>query len=272
MSCRRLGNVNAPGEDQDAGGREQAEFFRAAAGSAAFPRPRRDGSMAVHLARSFAHERPLTRTRHEWARGARLPLWTFSRSTRSTPNRRNVGGWSYICSMTRALDLLPAEVDAVRSVWSGADAGSLSDSDLIAVNERYCRMRRMLDADQAQFAAEIARRSRPELGPEGLAKTQGYRNPTALIAATTGTIERGCGPAGEGRGGDRAAAAAVRREGAGAAPARRRGAGSRDAHGAGGGGDHRDARPGRVPRRAGAIGDGGEDPRRAGARADAWTS
>ncbi len=75
----------------------------------------------------------------------------------------------------------------MRSVWSGADAGSLSDMDLIAVHERYCRMRRMLDADQTALAAEIARRSRPELGSEGLAKTQGYRNPTALIAATGGT-------------------------------------------------------------------------------------
>ena len=75
----------------------------------------------------------------------------------------------------------------MRSIWSGADAGSLSDSELIAVHERYCRMRRMLDADQTALAAEIARRSRPELGSEGLAKTQGYRNPTALIAATGGT-------------------------------------------------------------------------------------
>jgi hypothetical protein len=89
--------------------------------------------------------------------------------------------------MTRTLDLLPAEVEAVRGVWREADAASLSDSELVAVNERYCRMRRMLDADQSQLAAEIARRSRPELGPESLAKTQGYRNPTALIAATAGT-------------------------------------------------------------------------------------
>jgi hypothetical protein len=89
--------------------------------------------------------------------------------------------------MTRTLDLLPAEVAAVRGVWREADAASLSDSELVAVNERYCRMRRMLDADQSQLAAEIARRSRPELGPESLAKTQGYRNPTALIAATAGT-------------------------------------------------------------------------------------
>ncbi len=75
----------------------------------------------------------------------------------------------------------------MRATWSSPDAASLSDSELVAVNERYCRMRRMLDADQAQLAAEIARRSRPELGPESLAKTQGFRNPTALIAATGGT-------------------------------------------------------------------------------------
>jgi hypothetical protein len=89
--------------------------------------------------------------------------------------------------MARALDLLLAEVEAVRATWSGTDAGGLSDGDLIAVHERYCRMRRMLDADQTVLAAEIARRSRPELGSEGLAKAQGFRNPTALIAATGGT-------------------------------------------------------------------------------------
>jgi 5-methylcytosine-specific restriction protein A len=89
--------------------------------------------------------------------------------------------------MTRTLDLLAAEVEAVRAVWREADATSLTDSELVAVHERYCRMRRMLDADQTALAAEIARRSRPELGSEGLARSQGYRNPTALIAATGGT-------------------------------------------------------------------------------------
>ena len=89
--------------------------------------------------------------------------------------------------MSRTLDQLPEVVEAVRAIWRGSDAVSLTDSELIAVNEQYCRMRRMLDADQAVFAAEIARRSRPELGPDSLAKTQGFRNPTALIAATGGT-------------------------------------------------------------------------------------
>ena len=73
----------------------------------------------------------------------------------------SVGVARYSTCMSRTVDLLPAEVEAVREVWSGEDAASLSDSELVAVNERYCRMRRMLDADQAQLAAEIARRSRP---------------------------------------------------------------------------------------------------------------
>src|SRR4051812_29871291 len=89
--------------------------------------------------------------------------------------------------MSKALDLLLSEVDAVRAMWREADARALSDGELLAVNERYCRMRRMLDADQSRLAAEIARRSRPELGAEGLAKANGYRSPTALLAATGGT-------------------------------------------------------------------------------------
>lgn len=35
-------------------------------------------------------------------------------------------------------------------------------------------MQRMLAADQARFAAEIARRSRPELGLESPARARGY--------------------------------------------------------------------------------------------------
>ena len=108
------------------------------------------------------------------------------------------------------------------------------------------QMRRMLEADHSQIAAEIARRSRPDLGPDSLAKTQGYRNPTALIAATTGTtngeaarlVQVGeataprqllSGETAPARHPHIAAAMAAARIGASA-----------------GGGDHRDARPGRV--------------------------
>ena len=89
--------------------------------------------------------------------------------------------------MASNLDKLSETAVGVRAIWRGGDAGSLQDAQLVAVHERYGQMRRLLDADQAQLAAEIARRSRPDLGPDSLAKSQGYRNPTALIAATNGT-------------------------------------------------------------------------------------
>src|SRR5829696_8332942 len=89
--------------------------------------------------------------------------------------------------MSSTLDRLVEQVENVRAVWPDGDAGSLGSADLIALNEAYGRMRRILEADQVRLAAEIARRSSPDLGSESLAKMQGYRNPAALIAATHGT-------------------------------------------------------------------------------------
>ncbi len=89
--------------------------------------------------------------------------------------------------MAGNLDKLSETAVRVRAIWRDGHAGSLDDTQLVAVNERYGEMRRLLDADQAQLAAEIARRSSPDLGSDSLAKSQGYRNPTALIAATNGT-------------------------------------------------------------------------------------
>jgi 5-methylcytosine-specific restriction protein A len=57
----------------------------------------------------------------------------------------------------------------------------------MAVNNAIGSIRRHTDALQAAVAAEIARESRRELGPDGLSKQQGFRNPAVLIAATTGT-------------------------------------------------------------------------------------
>ena len=77
-----------------------------------------------------------------------------------------------------------ARLDAV---WSGAgDSDDLSRGQLIAVNDALGVLRRRVDAVQAGVAAGIARESRPELGPESLAKQQGFRSPAKLIAATTG--------------------------------------------------------------------------------------
>ena len=57
----------------------------------------------------------------------------------------------------------------------------------LAVNDALGALQRHKDAIHAPVAAEIARESRPELGADSLAKQQGFRNPAALIAATTGS-------------------------------------------------------------------------------------
>ncbi len=84
-------------------------------------------------------------------------------------------------------------VQAIRAAWAGDGEGplppvsALTGSRLIAVNDGLGLLRRMTDSVHAGVAAEIARESRPELGSDGLAKQQGFRNPAVLIAATTGT-------------------------------------------------------------------------------------
>ncbi|MEU4013928.1 DUF222 domain-containing protein [Microbacterium sp. NPDC028030] len=77
-----------------------------------------------------------------------------------------------------------AHLDAA---WAGADeATDLSRGQLIAVNDAIGALQRRLDAVHVDVAAGITRESRPELGPESLAKQQGFRTPAKLIAATTG--------------------------------------------------------------------------------------
>ena len=77
--------------------------------------------------------------------------------------------------------------------WRRTPAGDrlavddLADAELVALNESLGAARRRFDAVHSRIASEIARRSRPEHGAEGLAKKNGYRTPVTLIAATTGT-------------------------------------------------------------------------------------
>ena len=84
-------------------------------------------------------------------------------------------------------------VAALRAAWAGGDDGALlpasalKGSQLIAVNNALGLLQRRTSAVHAPVAAEIMRESRPELGSDGLAKQQGFRNPAVLIAATTGT-------------------------------------------------------------------------------------
>src|SRR5215204_1523412 len=89
-----------------------------------------------------------------------------------------------------AIDVAVAEL---RAAWAADGDGplppvsALHGPQLIAVNNALGRLRRLTDAVHAPVAAEIARESRPEMGSDGLARQQGFRNPAVLIAATTGT-------------------------------------------------------------------------------------
>ena len=63
---------------------------------------------------------------------------------------------------------------------------SMSATGLLTVNDTLARAERHLAAVRVRVAAEIANRSTPELGRDGLAKQQGYRSPAALVAAASG--------------------------------------------------------------------------------------
>lgn len=90
--------------------------------------------------------------------------------------------------MTSALSSLAEAIDAARGILpDGRDIASLTPADLLALNEQIGRGKRLAESVQALVASEIQRQSRPELGPDSLAKIQGFRNPTQFIAATMGT-------------------------------------------------------------------------------------
>ncbi|GAA1948719.1 HNH endonuclease [Microbacterium deminutum] len=95
--------------------------------------------------------------------------------------------------MNNPLAVLEEAVGELHAAWrgvSGDDLRAVKDlerSRLIAVNTALSVVSRIADSLHADLAAEIARESRPELGPDGLSKQQGFRNPTALIAATKGS-------------------------------------------------------------------------------------
>ncbi len=88
--------------------------------------------------------------------------------------------------MASPLTALAQLIDELRELWPTEQTDGLSGDEVARLNEKLGQARRLVDAAHTRIGAEVARRSRPELGPEGLAKVQGYRNPAALIAATTG--------------------------------------------------------------------------------------
>ncbi|VXB79561.1 conserved hypothetical protein [Microbacterium sp. 8M] len=90
--------------------------------------------------------------------------------------------------MPSTLDPLLEATRLLERTWGGAGSGAgLSRAQLVAVNDAIGRVRRTLDAVHAEVATGIARESRRELGPESLAKQQGFRTAAHLIATTTGS-------------------------------------------------------------------------------------
>lgn len=67
-----------------------------------------------------------------------------------------------------------------------ADVSALSDDALIDLQRALAADRRRIDAHSAVVAAEIAHRSRHELGYRGLAQKRGMRTPEALVQHVTG--------------------------------------------------------------------------------------
>ncbi len=93
--------------------------------------------------------------------------------------------------MRDPLEALEAAVSAVRAAWTSDAAGSLAHelarAQVVAVAEALGTVGRRLDAVRAAVATRIAQESRAELGPDSLAKQQGFRTPAAMIATTHGT-------------------------------------------------------------------------------------
>jgi len=69
-------------------------------------------------------------------------------------------------------------------------ASQLDDSALLETQRTLAEIRRRVDACSASIAGEIARRSTPDLGYEGLAQRLGARTPEKLVQQVTGTSAR----------------------------------------------------------------------------------
>ncbi|HEY4267720.1 MAG TPA: DUF222 domain-containing protein [Galbitalea sp.] len=76
-----------------------------------------------------------------------------------------------------ALRDLPGDVDAFRA---------LPEQQLLEINLLRAEAATVLDANGALVAGEIAHRSRPQLGKQGLAQRTGHRTPVQFLRNTTG--------------------------------------------------------------------------------------
>lgn len=89
---------------------------------------------------------------------------------------------------TTALDAVDAAVAVVPSSLS--EVKGLDDDALLTVQRRVAASRRALDACASLVAGEVAFRSRPDLGLQGLAQKNGFSSPQKLVQNTTGSTGR----------------------------------------------------------------------------------
>jgi hypothetical protein len=93
--------------------------------------------------------------------------------------------------MTSLLDSVAAAVAALSGVPRDVTAHrALPDAELLELTRALAAAQRLCDAHVAVAAAEIARRSAPELGYDGLAQRSGARTAVELVRVTTGSTAR----------------------------------------------------------------------------------
>jgi hypothetical protein len=76
--------------------------------------------------------------------------------------------------------------DAGTGTSTDGGFGGLSDAGLVRVVDQAGRVRRAVDAFLARAGDEVAKRSVPAFGADGLAKRHGFASPVKLVAAATG--------------------------------------------------------------------------------------
>ena len=89
-------------------------------------------------------------------------------------------------SMSFAAAVAHLAVAAQRASSSAGDASGLGDDDLMGMQRQVAASARHVVLVASTLAAEIERRSRPELGHQGLAQKLGLRTPEALVQQLTG--------------------------------------------------------------------------------------
>src|SRR6202000_1422711 len=85
----------------------------------------------------------------------------------------------------RSAAVVLAELPTDAAVYS-----PLSEAELLEANQLFARSQLALRGGGALIAGEIAHRSAPELGSQGLAQRSGHRTPEQFVKVTTGATGR----------------------------------------------------------------------------------